>query len=215
VAEGRTLPDHDRCDTHRHYKLNCAQYEDLLAACSQLCQICGRSAERHARPKLRIDHEWGGLWAVRGLLCAGCNANLRQDGQGWSVHERYLATPWWKAQCAKRGLPAGKRPEPEIGSAIQNQWDTVWLHARQGWWHAFKQNGVGRGTKPWDQLNDAYGPHNLVPFDVTTSAERYSDLYWIQWEIDHHPKFYDREDIHRAAAGLRSAEAAHSAGVLF
>ena len=216
AVERRTPPDHDRCDTHRRYKLNCAQYEELLTASSQRCQICRRSVGHQSRPKLDIDHEfWGDLWAVRGLLCTGCNTNLGQDGQGWPSHKKYLANTWWRAKCAENGVIAGLRPEPEIGTVIRNQWDTIWIHTAEGRWDAIRQGGVGRGAKPWKQLHRAYGPHNLLPMDITVEGVEYDEMYWARADIDRNPRHWARDDVYRVAAERKSAELAFAKGVLF
>jgi Recombination endonuclease VII len=165
VAEARTLPDHEQCSRHKYYKLSCQQYEDMLAECGHACQICGCTGHYSARGKLAIDH-CGPLWAVRGLLCTGCNSNLEDPARSPLGSAEYLASPWWLRQCAALGLPPRLGEEPGIGSAIRNQFGIVWVHLSDGGWEASTQHGHHWTRRPWEALFDLYGPHNLVPYDL-------------------------------------------------
>jgi hypothetical protein len=51
-------------------------YERLYDAQGGVCAICGRPSPDR---RLDIDHDHGGVLAVRGLLCRGCNMRLRKD----------------------------------------------------------------------------------------------------------------------------------------
>ena len=161
MAAERTLPDHDRCDTHRQYKLNCEQYERLLARCGQLCEICRGSAAETKTGKLCIDHS-GPKWAVRGLLCNTCNTSLR-DGRGWFPGgPEYLAGTWWVQECARVGVPTKLAPEPAIGSAIRDQFGTVWMHIETGDW----RGNCGEPCTTWERIYDMRGPHNMALLDL-------------------------------------------------
>lgn len=165
-SASRTLPDHERCDRHRHYKLSCEQYESLITRAGHLCEICRRVPGAPGRLKLFIDHG-GPLWAVRGLLCTGCNTRLEYENRFSQAASDYLDRSWWKQQCAAHGIPVDPRnAQPPVGSAFRNQWGVIWIHARQDWWHAPRQPARGTVVPFWDSLYNAYGPHNLVPVDL-------------------------------------------------
>lgn len=160
-----TLPDHGRCDTHRHYKLGCDQYERLLARCGQRCEICRASVAGTTAGKLFIDHS-GPKWAVRGLLCNGCNTRLR-DGRGWfQGSAEYLSRTWWVQECARVGVPSAIAPEPPIGSAIRDQYVTIWVREADGNWHPSGPGSPGVSHWSWERIYEQRGPHNMAPFDV-------------------------------------------------
>jgi Recombination endonuclease VII len=160
----RTLPDHDRCDTHRGYKLSCEQYERLLARSGQLCEICRKSVAHTQSGKLNIDHS-GPWWAVRGLLCTPCNTALR-NGSAWLPGAaEYLANTWWLQECRRLGAPTALGDEPEIGSVIRDQFMTVWIRYADALWHPHGGR-TGGGTATWGRIFDMRGPQNMVPFDV-------------------------------------------------
>lgn len=166
MTVSRTLPDHSGCARHSNYKLNCAQFEDLLAESGQRCQLCGTPGRETPLGKLCIDHA-GPWWKVRGLLCGRCNVTLgthRQFPPGPQCD--YLASAWWKRQCATAGLPEGLRAEPPVGAAIRNQWGWIWIHSSDWRWNAPNRNGCGLPTRSWERLYHSYGAHNLVPFDL-------------------------------------------------
>lgn len=159
----RTLPDHDRCSVHRHYKLSCGQYELLISRAGHCCEICRR---RHPHRKLFIDH-CGPLWAVRGLLCNGCNSRLEDDKRFSQAAADYLDNAWWMQQCAAIGVPADRRDaQPPVGSSVRNQWGVVYIHTRQDSWFAPMQPGRGHASPFWGTLCSAYGPQNLAPVDL-------------------------------------------------
>jgi hypothetical protein len=160
VTTVKTLPDHERCDTHRHYKLSCAQYEQLIARADHRCEICRRG---QLGRKLFIDHD-GALWSVRGLLC---NTSLRSGNRFSRAASDYLDNAWWIQQCHAIGVPV--KPlgsQPPVGSAFRNQWGVVWIHTRQDHWHAPMQPGRGSTGPFWETLYRAYGPQNLAPVDL-------------------------------------------------
>lgn len=170
VTEARTLPDHAKCDAHRKYKLSCIQYECLLRESGQQCQICGLPGTEMPQQKLFIDHDVT-PWGVRGLLCLKCNSTLGITKDEWAMGRSYLANSWWRRQCADAGLSASLGPEPPVGSAIRNQWGTVWIRSSEQWWSAPNQGGHGWSPSQWRGLFSSYGPHNLVPFDVKSALD--------------------------------------------
>jgi Recombination endonuclease VII len=213
VTDAGALSAHGRCATHRHYKLSCSQYEELLALSGGGCQICAFPASEMPQGRLHIDHA-GADWAVRGLLCISCNSQLGTYDCDWIPGRDFKARAWWKMRCAELGFPAGMRPEPEIGAVIRNQWGTVWIRTDAVWWHAPRQRGHGWSPMGWRQLYASYGPHNLVPLDITAETDD-RDLRSIQWQVDNNPEYWMRDEVHRIAAGLPGSESAFAAGVLF
>lgn len=174
----RTLPDHDRCDTHRKYKLSCDQYERLLARSGQRCEICRGSAIGTSFRKLFIDHS-GPAWAVRGLLCNTCNTRLR-DGRDWTPGgAEYLAKTWWVQECARVGMPTKLPPEPPIGSVIRDQFGTVWLRNELGEWRA-ERGSCGEPCMAWERIYELRGPHNMALLD--TEGPDGDDH--IRWAVD-------------------------------
>lgn len=97
VGRRTPLPPHPRC-THKQYAMTCDEFESLLAAAQNACQMCSQPSAR-----LVIDHDHGqGIWAVRGLLCAGCNWTLGRIENGRARATKaagtYLSTPWHQGQ---------------------------------------------------------------------------------------------------------------------
>lgn len=204
----RTLPDHDRCNTHRGYKLSCDQYESLLARCGQRCEICRYVNGAPGRLKMHIDHR-GPRWAVRGLLCNGCNTRL-QDANAFSgAAARYLVRPWWKRQCAAHGIPADPRnAQPPVGSAIRNQWGVIWMHVSQDRWLAPIQPGKGTPLPGWSGLYDAYGPHNLAPFDLAAELAAGTLHHSVEYAIRNSVNMH----VFRSQLGLPPPEPARVRG---
>lgn len=184
VAGARTLPDHEQCTRHRNYKLSCEQFEGLLRRSGGSCEICRRPLARARGGNLAIDH-CGPLWAVRGLLCNGCNKTLGDGENGWGEGAEYLANTWWKQQCAALGLPLTQRPEPAIGSAIRNQFGIVWVHLSDAWWEARTQRRNHWTRRSWDDLFYFCGPHNLVPYDLADAFRNGSVPSDLRYTVEH------------------------------
>lgn len=166
---GTALTEHGGCTRHRHYKLSCDQFDALLAESGGRCQICRQLPEDTSHGMLCIDHS-GWLWAVRGLLCGTCNSSLGKLNDNWDRAREYATRPWWVRQCEKLGLPVVLAPEPRMGSAIRNQFGLIWIRRDPGpgsWWEMPTQRGQHRTPMSWEGVYDAYGAHNLVPFDLT------------------------------------------------
>ena len=181
MATTRTLPDHDRCDTHRGYKLSCEQYESLIADSGQRCELCRKLSTETSYGKLYIDHE-GHDWAVRGLLCTGCNSVIRtfKTFPPGTRKANYLLNAWWKRQCASAGLPTSKSPEPPTGSAIRDQFRIVWLHERDGKWRPHGQGKPGISWLSWEDIYRLRGPHNMAPFDLYGPESN----EWLRWAAE-------------------------------
>jgi hypothetical protein len=91
---------HTACGTHPRYALSCAEYDDLLRLAKGRCKICKEPTET-----FYIDHDHKlGEWAVRGLLCNGCNLRLAKAEAGrhktTAAASRYLANAWHKRQSS-------------------------------------------------------------------------------------------------------------------
>lgn len=142
----------------------------MIARSQGKCEICGNQGFseygwRGVQAKPCIDHD-GPLWAVRGLLCVGCNNGLRSCNIFRPEALTYLANSWWAQQCEVNRLPTSAQNEPPVGSAIRNQWDIVFVHSDNGW-HAPKQrSGRAPQSMDWKSLYDLCGPQNLVRYDL-------------------------------------------------
>jgi len=162
-----TLPDHERCTVHRHHKLGCAQYEQLLARSGQRCEICDLPGRENVRGKLHIDH-LGHDWAVRGLLCNSCNTALNKDAARrnarWAAE--YLANSWWVKECERLGVSIELAPEPDCGSAIRDQFNVVWLREGDGMWRPRGHGRPGISSASWEWLYEQRGPQNMALLDV-------------------------------------------------
>jgi Recombination endonuclease VII len=92
--------------SHRAYGMDCAELDELYVRAKHRCEICGISERTLGRP-LCIDHDASiGQYAVRGLLCGGCNARISfgaWDRKFQRRAERFLANPW-------HHRPGGPRP---------------------------------------------------------------------------------------------------------
>lgn len=107
---------HASCGTHPRYALTCAEYDDLLRLAKGRCRICKDVAD-----PLYIDHDHVlGDWAVRGLICHGCNLRLAKVESGrhrrTPAVSRYLANAWHKRQASSALKAARMRPVQECPS---------------------------------------------------------------------------------------------------
>lgn len=191
----RTLPDHADCKRHKEYRLSCQQFEALIARSGSRCEICAGPGDAGPLGVLCIDHN-GPRWAVRGLLCSPCNIRLRVDNLSFPGAAEYVARSWWKQQCAAIGVPAGRRPEPPIGSGVRNQTGTTWVRISD-WWHAPYQ-ATPMNTAAWGRIFWSYGPHNLVPFDVRAAFGDGSLDWHVRCALERSPQWTDA----RAALGI-------------
>lgn len=102
------------CLRHKRYRLNCAEFLVLLADCGERCAICNITGAEARPPYLVIDHDHHvGDWAIRGMICSGCNRRIRDKGTPPPAEAaHYLANPWYlrreTAWMVKRGLVAAR-----------------------------------------------------------------------------------------------------------
>lgn len=187
-----TLPDHAGCNVHRIHKLGCAQYEELLARSGQCCEICGLPGSQNTRGKLHIDH-LGHDWAVRGLLCNGCNTALNKGVAERNAHwaAEYLANSWWVKECERVGVPVELAPEPDYGSAIRDQFRVVWLREGDGKWRPRGRGRPGISWSSWEWLYEQRGPQNMALLDLYSP----DGDGWLQWDAE-------RAMLHGVLAGL-------------
>ncbi|TMZ58010.1 hypothetical protein EMG21_30315 [Klebsiella pneumoniae] len=148
---------------HKHYMMNCDQFEGLLARANHRCEICERPGVDTEHRQLYIDHalEPGNRdWAVRGLLCGKCNSRLRR-GEAFSPEaERFLTNAWYRQQMERAGVPPEGPPEPEHGFC--DQFGRFWEQRRGRW---SQPNGHGRARHrnlSWRGLVGELGPHNIA-----------------------------------------------------
>lgn len=155
----KTLPEHASCKNHDRYWLTCEQYEGLIEASGNRCQICGVAASSCIpHRKLFIDHDQGyGIWAVRGLLCPQCNANCRWDKPDpeWALD--YLCDPWFERAFAEMGVPIEPQPEPPIGSVFQSPKRTRWVREER-WW---QNQSFIRSYRDWRGMCRDFSPVHL------------------------------------------------------
>ncbi len=95
------------CPSHRAYGLSCDQYDQLLARANDRCQIC------ESDYALVIDHDHAvGAWAVRGILCAQCNATLYRNRDDKA--QDYLADPWYANNPSHPVAPGVAGPSQRV-----------------------------------------------------------------------------------------------------
>ncbi len=89
---------HKTCH-HNTYGLTCADYDELLAFARNRCQICRAPSAETPRGLLVIDHDHRyGEYAVRGLLCDGCNKLMEHVDAGRKHDPRayfYCRNAWF------------------------------------------------------------------------------------------------------------------------
>lgn len=188
--EVRTLPDHDLCGAHEFYKLNCGQFERLIARSGQRCEICGRAGTAGpGHNKLHIDHDHSGKrWAVRGLLCTGCNSKLTvkiaENRPPWTVG--YLANSWWIKECERLGVAVDIAPEPDFGTVIFDPFGFTWLRDGDGEWRPHGKGRPGISSASWQWIYDHRGPHNMVPVDLYAPEmpERIRSWDYLIWDAE-------------------------------
>ncbi len=82
---------------HRHYRMICVEYADLVRRADNRCEICRISGRDTGHGFLMIDHDYAyGVRGVRGLLCCPCNSRLTVSPESLAADAmaRYLANPW-------------------------------------------------------------------------------------------------------------------------
>ncbi|MDR3081349.1 MAG: hypothetical protein LBV60_10575 [Streptomyces sp.] len=104
------MPEHPSC-YHLGYSLSCVEYDDLRRLAKGCCKICKAETET-----LLIDHDHTlGNWAVRGLVCHGCNQHLKAVDSGRrkksAAVSRYLANAWHRRQATSIDKASRVRPK--------------------------------------------------------------------------------------------------------
>jgi hypothetical protein len=158
---------HATCSSHRRYWLTCDQYERLVQACGDCCQICRRpAAECRPHQKLYIDHDQHyGVWAVRGLLCPRCNSLLISDRPDPEWAFDYLATPWFRRAYAEMGVSVEHLLEPPVGSYFNSPKGTSWVREDDCW----QNESFARGRRDWARLCREFSPLQLREIHVPRS----------------------------------------------
>ncbi len=85
--------------SHRKYALLCKEYDELREMTGGRCWLCSKPEDISDPGRiLMADHDHKvGLWAVRGLLCRGCNGRVECPETNPHLDiEGYLGNPWWK-----------------------------------------------------------------------------------------------------------------------
>lgn len=159
-ATTHAKPARGQC-SHKRYRLTCEDYDVLWERAEGRCEICGREPQDTTAGTLFVDHDWSlGWWAVRGLLCNGCNARSALDDPRATTTarvERYLTRPWWAEAVEGKALTAISG-EPAIGGRI--------IVAPQGWVFVREPHGAWRcetagyrkGLLTWRKLLSDFGP---------------------------------------------------------
>jgi hypothetical protein len=114
--------DHASCTRHRKYALDCDQFDGLLERSKGRCELCGLEGSASAWGLLHIDHEHQvGRWAVRGLLCDGCNVRLQRGRRlpDTPPLRRYLANAWYRLELERLGIGGEIPEEPSLGSIVR------------------------------------------------------------------------------------------------
>lgn len=141
---------HRTCHHKTVFRLTCDQYIKQVELTENCCELCGIRADWRPEKMLHIDHDGGvGQWAVRGLLCAYCNAmlGLRKQcdipGVPNETVRDYLTHPWYKRILAEAG--AGESlPAPAPGTLV-----------------LVGGKPLRRFGRSWDRIVHAWGPHNI------------------------------------------------------
>lgn len=152
---------HDDC-IHRRYVLTCAQYEELLARSRGFCELCGQPGATQQWGKLCIDHDHRyGLWAVRGLLCHGCNRVVDQLPPTHPSVAPYLASAWHLG----KGWSLAQPDEPSLRSLIREPRGKAWERSEAGWRRLNPYGSRPRSVRldlTWREIVHRFGGHNLL-----------------------------------------------------
>lgn len=151
---------------HRLYRFTCEEFDRLQERSGGHCEICRKPGGDYGRP-LVIDHDHDvGRWAVRGLICQGCNSYELPYREPTPSVLAYLDHPWYRTLMAGAGVSIEGPPEPGIGGVVndrigRSQWNRTW----DGWVTHH------RSPTPWRDLVKKFGPYNLVIVDVGRSQD--------------------------------------------
>ena len=147
--------------THTTYVLTCEQYDDLLDATGNRCQMCGTPGEDTARGVLSIDHEGLlGYWAVRGLLCQPCNVRVEWPDLRGEAGEAYLSRPWYRGVLDAAGIDGTTIPEPTVIGTYLTAGDVTYHLTERGWQSHWRPK-MPPAPVTWRQLCYQRGPHRI------------------------------------------------------
>lgn len=162
IADVFGTDPHEKC-RHKHYRMTCEQFDDLLAESDGRCQICRLHGSQNSKQLLFIDHESRrGDWAVRGLLCNTCNTILGKDLEvpRDPAFAAYLENPWFIRMLAAHGFTSDLPAEPPIGSIVDfGGRQPQRMRTKRGWERVI--HGHPWHPRSWWQLYRSYGPHRL------------------------------------------------------
>lgn len=151
---------HGACEGHIKYTLTCGQYERLLARARHECEVCHLPAAANAFGRLYIDHvNELGDWAVRGLLCLGCNAALSPGAIRKQQFADYAAQPFYQVLLDEAGVTDLSPVEPRLGAVVLDHGGRPWRHEPGGWWPRHRR--YPQSPRTWKWLLFKVGPHNL------------------------------------------------------
>lgn len=100
----------------RKYGVSLSDYDQMLAAQSGCCAICGATEESQHNGVFHVDH-CHSTGRVRGLLCRGCNHMLGVVGDDPAILYRaisYLSVPQVAAEVIAAYLDISTTPSPEL-----------------------------------------------------------------------------------------------------
>lgn len=118
----KTLPAHETCH-HATYRLDCHQYEELLARAQGCCEVCETEAHETPQGKLSIDHDRKlGYGAVRGLVCQQCNAHLGMVERGERPADERATEYLGRAWHLKYGITASGRTLTRVVRVEDDLW---------------------------------------------------------------------------------------------
>lgn len=166
---------HQSCVPHWRYLLTCALYDDLLVRCGNRCEICEASAASQRWGKLCIDHDHAyGLWAVRGLLCQGCNRFIEHLPPNHPAVAGYLKAAWHLG----KGWPLDVPAEPAVGFRVMDPRRRVWFRVEDGWARVnpLRHRFPARLVVPWVDVIHQVGAHNLLLLRPDDPAVRWRPL---------------------------------------
>lgn len=168
MHKGRVLHMHEMADGsttschHKHYRLSCDQYDELLRRSEGRCEICHRFGSETSHRQLYIDHDkWRGDWAVRGLLCGRCNSMLEHEEIFTPEVSDYLSRSWFIGMLRRFGVEADPE-EPDQKTTVRAGQACTWTRTEAGWWCRCGRHRRTRTIpKTWTQLVHAFGPHRI------------------------------------------------------
>lgn len=153
---------HESC-RHREYRLTCRQYNRLLARAAGRCEVCGRADSDNCFGKLFIDHVNPlGKWAVRGLLCRTCNANIRFPSRHSEKVDAYYANAFYLTMALEAGLDTLFPDEPPMWTVLNDHTNRPWRREPEGWWPHHPRPVLVR-PETWASLLYMEGPFHLSP----------------------------------------------------